>query len=1489
MELDATLKDLGLKEEEIQVYSTIIQFGYRTLGQIQVYYDQSSDVIMGALKSLIERGYIKEIKAENQQATPYYIPLPPQIKLTEDVSLRLKNELRKTSDGVLDEWKRTIDTLSSNLNNLNNAIITNSDKHASEVKKHTKSYLDNISSTIDENKQRITEIKNKLLEESSSLLSTNIETFNKSIQRMDENTTKSFDTTITKIGAFHENFKTKIESTYTEIEEKHKERVHSELSDIKQKIDEIQTKIQTLQEEYNTLFNEKKDLIQENTNDTFNELKLDSERVGKEAKTLAQQTINTTVENYKQQIKQYQQNVKEILSSLNDELKNLEIQTTTRIESSIEKSKNIAVERLKENETNFVELVNRTKDMAVKSLGSIITDTKTKSVSMKNELTVSLSGYLEDFKTNSDNLLDMLKEGLTKGVNELEKGLNKSVTTLSNNIMELNNTLEEFITAYITNVFTDIDNLNSGIIENLNTGLESFKQASSETLQTTEKKVLDLQESFTSTLAQSIDKNKANLGKAKSDIIEKQNQSISSIEKISTSYSNAMDEKIKEKQTALFKVLLDASSSFNEMGKQNIQALAEKVEGYTSLVETELENFDNIHEDFKNNFQNNLTELKTSVISDISNNISSNSENIKQKIREKEEEYVQNYSLIIDEFLKEGRDVRDDVPNTVELSYQATMDRLNELENKMKRFLEKLNDVLSVFDSFDYTDKKVQNALKTVMEKEDAELFGDKYEILRSEYQLIERETNQKMTSILSTLMANKEAITSNVFQNMNKHLDDLTEKKDAAIQELGKVVTKSETELDQSFNHTLKSMKTHINKAYDEYSESFNQIQETHTTKMKELIGRDEEAVKESYSQLESSTNNVIEAVGSLAESEDIKTFFTELNKDGKEIINLVSKENTKLIKGEQKAVKGLLETIKTQIDTFNQSVSGNMTEVSTELSKANKSLNKKGVSLLNSAIEKATQEIDGKITQSKAKTNEMVEAKKVEIKEKVETGINSLKTEKEQILGIIKNSTQNVSASIEETIKTKIDEHSILVTDLTSSMDSTMESLENELDNAKKALDEDISVTLDKASNQFSQHTERVSQDISTLIKEQKEVFSTDSEEIMAEISIGPEKSSLLDKETEKIETELDNLIKSYPNNFEEEHKAYMSSTKENLIQYQEQIQSILNQVIEKVKKDLDGTYSTKAQNLEETKTSLDEIFEKTINDFGLNVQHQTSSLVTASDTNSSSLVTNIQGTRDTLLDATGTVKTNVTKDLKSFEKLAHEYAKEMHVTETEQLDTLVKEVTEVKKDQKTYVNSLMTHKEQFVKTSQGEVTKLETNVKKELQNIPNRIGSTLDAIDESMVLMKQVLSLGGGIEPKPVEDTWIISGEKEVTASMMGMLKDVKTKANIIAPEFSWADEKWIGTFTGRLEVYTDKDKLSPNLTEILNKPKDRGTIVVNDFPDAPVMIGIRDGGEQGFIGHRTKSGDLVLIMSVNENMVLNILTMYNEYRSRPPRRR
>ena len=91
---------------------------------------------------------------------------------------------------------------------------------------------------------------------------------------------------------------------------------------------------------------------------------------------------------------------------------------------------------------------------------------------------------------------------------------------------------------------------------------------------------------------------------------------------------------------------------------------------------------------------------------------------------------------------------------------------------------------------------------------------------------------------------------------------------------------------------------------------------------------------------------------------------------------------------------------------------------------------------------------------------------------------------------------------------------------------------------------------------------------------------------------------------------------------------------------------------------------------------------------------------------------------------------------------------------------------------------------------------------------------------------------------------------------------------------------------------LAVSYDTDMLAMENKEarkaILSKLLGMGNVVVKDDPNLTVMMATRDGIEEGFLGHKAPSGDPLLIVTFNEEMVGEITKIYYDFRSRAPLR-
>ena len=312
--MEGTLEKIGLSKDEIQVYATIVQFGTRTIGQIQTYYKQSVDVIRSAINSLVGRGYIKEVKAKNTEGTSYFIPLPPQIKLTEDVSLRLENELKALSDDVKADWNKTMQNFRSQLGSFHENITQSVDNHEGEISTVTKQFLDSLSNVVTTSKTELSEIVERINSETSTLSETNSDLITKSAQRVRENVLSSFDSTIHKIGEHHESFKARIEETFSNLKLEHNERTNLQLEAILEKVGGIQGSVSEQLQQFSVVAESKNAAISDRTNEAVNKLTTDSKTIAQDSTNKLSNSVNKIVADYDKKLDEYQAKIKEILT-----------------------------------------------------------------------------------------------------------------------------------------------------------------------------------------------------------------------------------------------------------------------------------------------------------------------------------------------------------------------------------------------------------------------------------------------------------------------------------------------------------------------------------------------------------------------------------------------------------------------------------------------------------------------------------------------------------------------------------------------------------------------------------------------------------------------------------------------------------------------------------------------------------------------------------------------------------------------------------------------------------------------------------------------------------------------------------------------------------------------------------------------------------------------------------------------------------------------
>ncbi len=1259
--MEGTLEKIGLTKDEIQVYATIVQFGSRTIGQIQSYYKQPVDSIRGALNKLVGKGYVKEIKAKNEEGTPYFIPLPPQIKLTEDVSQRLENELKALSDDVKADWNKTMQSLRSQLTSFHETVTQNADSHAAEVTGTSKQFLDSLSEVISSSKNEVTEIVGRVNTETSTLSESNSDVIAKAAQRVKENVLSSFDTTIHKVGEHHENFKVKIEESLNSLQLEHNNRTDIQLNAVLEKVESIKESLSIQTQQFLKAAKARKGTIDKITNEAVGKLSSDANTISHDSSKKLSSTVNKIVANYNTKLDEYQEKVKQILTSLNEELKKLEEATTNRIRTSIDKSKETAVNILKNNENQFVELLNKTKVDSVEKLGELITQTEAKTEEMKNTLGSDLTAYLSDFKKNSDNLLALLKKGIDNGFKLFEESLSSSIEKVSN-------------------------------------------------------------------------------------------------------------------QIKLF--ISEIMAAFEESTNVIISDLTKTTNKYQKSLENRINQFTTSNEEYNTSFASHLKELKSSVIKNIEDNVKTNDESIKNLVIEKEEQFKNDVEVFTDDFSKRGRDIRDEVPNLVQINYQASLERLKELEDQFKSAVTTMEEINSSFQGLD------TKQLQRVFGKDEGPRMANQIGSMNRDIQLLKENVGSKIEEMINTFSSSMTNLSTEIFEKLNSRLDDLVQFKDGTLQSISQTLESSRKEIDNQFTSSLNEMKNTIVDTYGTYEEQFNEIQSTSTKKLKDIVGTESEA----FSGVTNSIKNSLEG----------------------------------LISAPETAGEDLEEREKTRMHLH------------------------------------------------------------------IEEGLAALQSTKEEILSLMTNNNKDVMTNLQDTLKTNIDEHSKLVKNVISSMDGTMESLQGEFESAKIALDTDVSVTLDEAATNYSTQTAAVESEINNLIEQEVQQFLESTEGLMAELTVSPEKSSLLDEAVTNTKGELQKLSKDYPKWVNTDSNAFANKLTTSVKEFQVKAQSEIDNMYADVHKDLENTHDQMTTEFSNNVTSIQEEFEKEKKDYELNITHQINSFITNSDANSSALVSSIQGTRDTLTEAITSGNETIGTDLNNLEKAINDLFGSFLNSLKEKLDKALQDSQIANTQREQYNSQIMKFKEEIIKGTQNDIETVDSNITGILNAIPSKIDVVLAATGESMKLLKDVLSLGKGIEPSPIEDIWLVSGNEQVYGAMMSLLRQTKSSATVISPLLHWIDAEFLDEFGRKLEIVTNTASHSDADKAILSKLLSMGNVTVKDDPQLTVMLGTRDGIEEGFLGHKAPSGEPVLIVTFNEEMVREITKIYYEFRSRAPMR-
>ena len=930
--MESTLEKIGLSKDETHVYSTLVQFGTRTIGQIQSYYKQPLDVITATLNSLASKGYVKEIKARNSEGTSFFIPIPPQIKLTEDVSQRLENELTALSDNVKNDWNNTMKAFRDKLAVFHGQITQSADEHSQVIGSISKQFLDSISTTVASGKTDINDTIVKLKSETSAISTTHSENLGKTVQRIQENISGTFESTISRIGEHHESFKNKIEETLENLKIEHHERVQGQLDNLNEKIAGIKEALSVQTQEFNVITDEKKALVDTTTDEVVKKLISDSSVVARESTKKLSDTLNDIISNYEVKLDEYQAKVKEILISLNDELKKLEEATTNRIRTSIDKSKETAVNILKNNEKHFVDLLNSTKVDSVEKLGSLISQTEAKTEEMKTKLGEDLTSYLSDFKKNSDDLLSLLNEGIENGFKQFEANLASSIEDVSNQIKQF---IEDIMSVFreSTNQYLDkLSKTTSKYEKNLKDRKEKFASAHEEFKGNFNEQLGELKTSVLSNIEKNVQDNDEAI---KTLLSEKENKFKSEVETFLEDFSrrgrDVRDEvpnlvqinyqesieRLKALETDFKAIITNLESLYEDFqgvdmkqfqkvfGKDDGPRMAQIFEGRSRDISSLKESLTSKIEDMNQTFSDSMSSLSV----DIFEKMNSKLEELSRFTNDTIQSTGQSFDDSRNEISKQFATSLGDMKNAISETYTTYDEQFNELQGNSTKAL---SDVIGAESkAFSDVTNSIKKSLDELLVSPDSTSNNEESQI----YQTIKDGLDSLQTTkndILDLMKKNNTEVTKNLQETLKANIDDHS-----------KLVTKATSSMDDTmkslqseFEGAKKALDTDVSVALDEAAKNYS----VQTAKVEEEINN---LIEQEVQQFIESTEDVLSELNVSPEKssqldEAIDHTKGELQNLGKTYPSMVKEDTDAFSASLETALKGFQASTQQEIDAM-------------------------------------------------------------------------------------------------------------------------------------------------------------------------------------------------------------------------------------------------------------------------------------------------------------------------------------------------------------------------------------------------------------------------------------------------------------------------------------------------------------------------------------------------------------------------------------------
>ncbi|MHA1911730.1 MAG: helix-turn-helix domain-containing protein [Candidatus Kariarchaeaceae archaeon] len=449
----------------------------------------------------------------------------------------------------------------------------------------------------------------------------------------------------------------------------------------------------------------------------------------------------------------------------------------------------------------------------------------------------------------------------------------------------------------------------------------------------------------------------------------------------------------------------------------------------------------------------------------------------------------------------------------------------------------------------------------------------------------------------------------------------------------------------------------------------------------------------------------------------------------------------------------------------------------------------------------------------EQKGTGEELINTSKEKLEETTTQGYSVLSENAENSKVLIQELTKKFNTSIQKettklikqlntTVQSRSEEHSELVDILSNQIKNDVETTVNGLSDAKEGIKGDMATSLASANEEHKNLSNKLAETVDEAVKEatSKSLGSLGDirsgfEAAKSDESIfGQEKAFFEEKQTENLE-KLKGTISTEINIFKDETDKFLSSSKDKLLKISEDIKSRDTRFGDDTSQDIKDIVEESCNDFEREKTAtfkrISEGLVSASSTIKANVNNSFTSVQT-SIAEVSGEVTGVINRSDEKLSTETTQHRQVFKDAK--EEAETSFNADVKVMAKSFIDENTKTIDD-------WVSGAKGFDTKFKKESKNHVFSGKKEIVATIDEIPNILASVMKDTSEALKVLEAISGATQGIEPKPIEFTYVEAGKAAVDSIINGTLSDIKSQAVCITPLLSG------------IEVETMNPKLRP----------------------------------------------------------------------------